>query len=231
MASTRWTLVRLAGAEDSPEARAALEELCRGYWTALYAYARQLGHQDADARDLTQAFFARFLERGYIRAADPERGRFRTFLRTCFKHFTQTEWERARAARRGGKLRVLSWDELPQPGIPEPTAGESPERAYDRVWALRCFAQAIERLAKEQDAGGRSRDYAVLRRFLSQSGDAATYEAAGNELGCSGNAVAIAVSRLRRRLRELVRDEVAQTVLRPEDIDGELRYLRDLIAG
>lgn len=231
MASTRWTLVRLAGVEDSPEARAALEELCRTYWPALHAYARRLGHQDADARDLTQAFFARFLERGYIRAADPGRGRFRTFLRTCFTHFLRNEWERGRTIRRGGRRAILPLDELPQLGEPEPKVEEPPERAYDRAWALRCFAQAIERLARHERDGGHDRDYAVLRRFLADSGDAEAYATAGRELSCSANAVAIAVSRLRRRLREFVRDEVAQTVLRPEEVDAELRYLRDLIAG
>lgn len=227
--STHWSVVLAAGREPTPASEAALEKLCRTYWPSIFTYALRLGHAESDAKDLTQAFFQHFLEKRYIRAADPQRGRFRGFLRMSFKHFTQGEWAKAQAQKRGGGATFVPWEDFWQYRPEELSHPDPPDLCYDRQWALRLFAQVMSRLRTEYDAAGKAHQYHVLKPFLERSGDEATHAEAAAQLGSTVNAVVVAIHRLRLRLRELVRDEVAQTVASPADIDDELRHLRRLI--
>lgn len=227
--STHWSVVLAAGGEATPASLEALDRLCRTYWPSIFAYAVRLGHAESDAKDLTQSFFEHFLAKQYIRAADPQRGRFRGFLRTSFKHFTQAEWAKTQAQKRGGGATIVAWDEIRDYRFAELAECETPDLCYDRQWALRLFAQSMTRLRREYEEAGRSHPYRLLRPFLERSGDEASHREVARELGMTVNAVVVAIHRLRQRLRELVREEVAQTVASPEDIEDELRHLRRLI--
>ncbi len=224
-------MVLAAGASAGASAHEALERLCRSYWPSIYHYARRLGHTDAGAKDLTQAFFEHFLEKGYIRAADPQRGRFRGFLRTSFKHFTEREWAKTRAQKRGGGRDIVSFEDWRDIGQLESVSAERPDLAYDRVWALRLFSQAVERLQNEFTASGKSLQYETLKPFLDTPGDQAAYAQAARRIDSTPNAVAVAVHRLKQRLRELVMEEVANTVASPADVDDEFRHLRNLLSS
>jgi RNA polymerase sigma-70 factor (ECF subfamily) len=225
-ASTRWSLVAAAGRGESPEAREALAVLCRTYWYPLYAYARRLASAD-DAQDLTQEFFARLLEKDYLHAADPRRGKFRSFLLTAFKHFLAKERERAAAQKRGGGRRPLPFDF--QEGEcrfrHEPADPTTPETVYQRRWALTLLEQALARLRREFAGAGKEHLFEALKGALTGDGTDQPYAALGQDLGLSEQAVKTAVHRLRQRYKELLRAEVAQTVATPEEVEDELRDL------
>jgi RNA polymerase sigma factor (sigma-70 family) len=225
-ASTRWSLVAAAGRGESPEARAALAVLCQTYWYPLYAYARRLASAD-DAQDLTQEFFARLLEKDYLRAADPRRGKFRSFLLTAFKHFLAKERERAAAQKRGGGRRPLSLDfqDGERRFRHEPADPTTPEMVYQRRWALTLLEQALARLRQEFAGAGKEHLFEALKGALTGGGTDEPYAGIGQDLGLSEQAVKTAVHRLRRRYKELLCAEVAQTVATPEEVEDELRDL------
>ncbi len=229
-ATTHWSVV-LAAAGDSAESAAALEQLCRTYWHPLYAYVRRLGHLPHDAQDLTQAFFAELLRKEYFRAADRQRGKFRSFLLTSLRHFMTHEWEKACALKRGGGAVPLSWDEetAEQWYHQETGRHSNPERAYDRSWALRVFERSLSRLRQECHDGGKASQFDQLKKYLTQDPDPGAYNAEAANLGLSSNALAVTVHRLRQRYAALVREEVAQTVAQPDQIEEELRYLISLV--
>jgi RNA polymerase sigma-70 factor (ECF subfamily) len=223
---TRWSLV--LGARDRDDR--ALAGLCRAYWYPLYAFVRRRGHSPEDARDLTQEFFARLLEKEWLAAVDPQRGRFRSFLLAAMSHFLANEWDRARAQKRGGDQVFVPIDVATAEGRlgREPsTDGSDAERAFERRWALTLLERALERLRAEQDDAGRAR-FERLKELL--VGDGGGYGAAAASLGISEGAVKVAVHRLRRQYREAVRREVAQTVLDPESLEDELRALMAALA-
>jgi RNA polymerase sigma-70 factor (ECF subfamily) len=226
-ATTRWSLVAVAGRGTSDEARQALATLCEVYWYPLYAYARQRLSSAHDAQDQTQAFFAELLEKDYIQAADPGRGRFRSFLLTAFKHFLSKQRERDNAQKRGGGSRLLSLDF--QRGERrfslEPVDPATPETTYERRWALTILEQALARLRQEFVETGKARLFEALKGALEGEGPQECYARIGLELGLSESAVKVAVHRLRRRYQELLRAEIAQTVASSDDIDEELRDL------
>ncbi len=226
-ATTRWTMVLAAGRRSSPAAARALEDLCRAYWYPLYAYVRRRGHAKADAEDLTQAFFARLLEKDFLRSAAREKGRFRTFMLVAFQRFCANEWDRARAQKRGGGQVVLSLniDTAERRYHAEPADELSADRIFERRWALTLIEQAMARLRREYEAAGKGRDFDQLKAFLTADGDAIPYAELAGKLGQSEGTLRVAVHRLRKRFREVFRLEIAQTVSRPEDIDGELRHL------
>ena len=230
-ASTHWSVVLVAGQGSGPEARQALEDLCRAYWKPLHAFARHHRRNEADAEDVTQAFFAYFLKRGYLGAADRQRGRFRTFLLTSFRHYLDSEWNRARAAKRGGQHTIVSWEELTATGQArcDPPAADDPERTYDREWAAHVIARAIRRLREEFAAAGKASQFEWLKQFLQQPASEAAYTEVARQMDQTPGAVAVAVHRLRHRYGELVRDEVLQTVHQPTDVDDELRHLREVL--
>jgi RNA polymerase sigma factor (sigma-70 family) len=225
-ATTRWSVVAAAGGGPSPEAREALAELCRAYWYPLYAYARRRSASADDAREQTQEFFARLLEKEYLQAADPRRGRFRSFLLTAFKRFLAHERDRAHAQKRGGGRPVLPLDFRAGEALyhREPADRATPEGVYERRWALTLLEQTLARLRQELVSAGKERLFECLKGTLTGE-DAGPYARAGEELGLSEQAVKVAVHRLRKRYGELLRAEIAQTVATPEEVEDELRDL------
>jgi RNA polymerase sigma-70 factor (ECF subfamily) len=201
--------------------------LCQLYWYPLYAYARRHVPNAHDAQDLTQSFFAQLLEKDYLRAADPRRGKFRSFLLTAFKHFLSKERERANARKRGGGRLPVSLDF--QAGERryqlEPVDHATPEMAFERRWALTVLEQTLARLRQELTRAGKENLFERLKGVLAGEGLDESYAQIADELGTSEQAVKVAVYRLRRRYQELLRAEIAQTVASPEEIDEELRDL------
>jgi RNA polymerase sigma-70 factor (ECF subfamily) len=226
-ASTHWSLVVAAGQRDRPESEAALANLCRLYWYPLFAYARRHLANREDAQDLTQEFFARLLERDYLRQADPQRGRFRSFLLTAFKHFLAHERERANAQKRGGGRKALPLDfQFGERRYQrEPSHQATAEALYERGWALTLLEQALARLREEQTGTGKGRLFECLKGTLTGAAPPRPYAELAAELGMSAEAVKVAAHRLRRRYGELLRAEIAQTVTTAEEIDDELRDL------
>jgi RNA polymerase sigma factor (sigma-70 family) len=229
--TTQWSLIAaLPGRADVPDAglaRQALEHLCDAYWRPLYAFARYTGHSAEDAQDLTQAFLARVIETGGLGGADPERGRFRSYLLGAMKHFMANERDRARSLKRGGGRRFVEGDVAEMESRIATLAGDPPpsdaDRAFDRDWAHETTASALRRLAGEWSDRGRADEFEALRPALTGEGPARTDLAA--RLGITENAVAVAIHRLRQRYAALVREAVARTVADEADIEDEMRYL------
>jgi len=222
-----------AGKCDSAQAAAALETLCRWYWYPLYAFVRRQGHEVHDAEDLTQEFLARFLAKEYVERADPARGRFRNFLLACLKHFLAEQWRQAGRLKRGGGQAVISWDSLTaeERYQSEPADPLTPEKVYDRRWALTLLEQALARLGEEQSAAGKAEVFGPLKDYLWGEGSGAGYAEVAARLGMTEGALKVTVHRLRQRYRELLREEVAHTVAAVHEIDEELRYLVAVIRG
>ena len=225
--TTHWSLVLAAGQRALPESEKALASLCESYWYPLYAFVRRLGRQPDDARDLTQGFFARLLEKDYLRAADPGRGRFRTFLLAAFKHFLANEHERAAAQKRGGGRVIVSLDFAAGEGrySLEPAHGLTPERVYERRWALTLLDVVLQALQDEFARPNKVKHFERLKGFLTGEGSSDPYRQVAEELDMTEAAVKVAVHRLRRRFRELLLAEIAQTLDDPTEADDELRHL------
>ncbi len=226
-ATTHWSAVRAAGGTTSPHALAALEILARAYWYPLYAFARRMGREPADAADLTQGFFERLIERDSLAAASRERGRFRTFLLTAFRHFMADEWKAARREKRGGGAVVVSIDANSgeERYRVEPADRFDAEQLYQRRWAMTILDQALARLESELRAVGRVDVFSALQGFLVGERGGPTYAEVARRLGTSEAAVKMTVSRLRQRARELIRDQIAQTVSTPAEVDEEYAAL------
>jgi RNA polymerase sigma-70 factor (ECF subfamily) len=225
-ATTHWSLIVAARGGEAAQARAALADLCRAYWYPLYAYIRRQGHAADEAQDLTQEFFARLLEKDFLATLDPGKGKFRSFLLTACKHFLVNERERAHAQKRGGGRPLVSLDF----GDAEARYGREPghsltaERLFERRWALDLLNQVLARLRGEYEATGKGRLFECLKGRL--TGDAgAPHARAAAELGLSEGAVKVAVHRLRKRYRELLREEIAHTVDDPGQVEDEIRAL------
>jgi RNA polymerase sigma-70 factor (ECF subfamily) len=231
-ATTHWSVVSLAGKNQSPQSAAALEKLCRVYWPPLYAFIRRQGFSDADAQDLTQEFFARLLERNDFEVMDSRKGKFRTFLLAALTHFLANERDRHRAAKRGSGQAVLSLDELQaeHQNYHEPATTVSPDRIFDARWAMQVLEQALVNLRKEMTDEGKGVHFELLKPFLTQDPGDGDYVQAADKLSASRQAVAVMVFRLRRRYRELVRSEVAHTVCSPLEVDDEMRYLMGVVS-
>jgi RNA polymerase sigma-70 factor (ECF subfamily) len=225
-ATTQWSIVLAAGRNSTPYAQAALGALCQLYWRPLYSFLRRTGCSPEEAEDVVQGFFARLLERGDLAQVSPERGRFRSFLLAAIKHFLANERDRARAVRRGGGRTTFSLDVAAAESryAAEASDARTPEAVFDRHWALTLLARAQERLRDEFAAGGKRERFEQLHPLL--HGDSGgSYREAAAALGLSENAVMVAVHRLRQRFRELLREEIAQTLAGPEQIDEEIRDL------
>ena len=222
----------MAGHSDTAHAQAALEKLCRAYWYPLYAYVRRRGQSPEDAKDLTQEFFARLLERNWIGRADQQRGRFRSFLLSAMNHFLADEWDKARAQKRGGgQIPVpLQFDTAETRYGYEPVDNTTPEQNFERRWALTLLDTVLQRLHSEYEQEGRAEFFAALHPCL--VGDRANqpYADLAVKLGISEGAVKSAVHRLRQRYRHLLRDEIAQTVAEPGEVDEELHHLFAVLA-
>ncbi len=231
--TTRWSLVVAAAQSPSPQARAALEELCGNYWYAVYAFVRRRGEQVDNARDLTQEFFSRLLEKDYLQAADRERGRFRTFLLTAVSRFLSNERERACAQKRGGDAITLSLDfeRGEQRYQQEPIDHWTAERIFDRRWALTLLDQAMAQLKQDYTDSGKGGLFNELKMFLTGDSGAPAYEESGRRLEMSAGAVKVAVHRLRQKYRESLRQLIAQTVAAEDDIESELHVLLAALRG
>jgi len=232
-ATTHWTVVLTAGQRHTPQSDSALEQLCRTYWFPLYAYVRRRGEAKADAEDLTQAFFARLLEKNFLAGLDAERGKFRAFLLAALKHFLANEWDKARAQKRGGGEVPLSldWQTADTKFQVAATNEASPDRAYDREWALALLAKVIERLQAESETEGKGKVFAQLKSFL-MAGQAESAQAeVAKALGMEEGAVRVAIHRLRKRYRQLLRDEIANTLSDPAMVDEEMRALFGAFGG
>jgi RNA polymerase sigma-70 factor (ECF subfamily) len=229
--TTHWSVILLAGGDASNAADAALDHLCRTYWYPLYAYVRRQGHSKDDAQDLTQSFFARLLERKYLRLADRNQGRFRTFLLTSLKHFLINDWKKENREKRGGGQKAISLDEEMAESrfAAEPAIAQPPDTLYDRGWAAVLLESAQAALKSEFERSGKQD---LFERFktcvLVEQGDL-SYTKLALELGMTENAVRVAAHRLRQRYGELLRAEVAQTVSTPAEVNEELRYLVSVI--
>jgi RNA polymerase sigma-70 factor (ECF subfamily) len=232
-ATTHWSVVLAAGNLESPEAALALERLCRLYWYPLYAYVRRRGYSPHDAEDLTQEFFARLLAKNSLALADRERGRFRTFLLSSLQNFLAKEWARATALKRGGGRAMISWDpELAEDRYrAEPTDGMTPEKIYEKRWATGLLEQALRRLGTEMDEAGKGPLFEKLKVFLCGDSAVPAYTALVGSLRMSEDALKMTVSRLRKRYRELVEEEIAHTVNSPAEAEEELRYLLAVLRG
>ena len=225
--TTHWSVVLSASDAVESKADAALEALCRAYWPPLYAYVRRQGHSPHDAQDLTQEFFSRLLEKKYLRLADPERGRFRSFLLKSLKHFLVNDWVRGQAQKRGGGRKILSLDDdtVERSYLQQPADLLAPENLYDKRWAMTLLERAMERLGADYAAAGKRAVFDQLRGMLLTEGSGDSYRELAGPLGLSEGAVKVAVHRLRERFREAVRAEIAQPVAAPADVDEELRCL------
>lgn len=217
---------------DSSSQR-ALEELCQAYWYPVYAYVRRRVENVHEAQDLTQAFFERLLEKQAIVAADPSRGRFRAFLLTACKRFLINEWHKGRAQKRGGgkSAVVFGFEKGESRYALEATDTLTPERLFEQQWAITLLAHVLERLRQEYADKGKGRLFDELKQFLSGPSRRASHAAAAESLGMSEGAVKVAAHRLRVRYRELLRQEIAQTVSGPEEIDEEIRSLFSLLGA
>ena len=226
-ALTRWSIVLAAANSDSVNAREALENLCRAYWPPLYAFVRRQGYSPADAQDLTQEFFARLLAKNYLEAVDPGKGRFRSFLLASMKHFLANEWDKAKAAKRGGGavLVPISTDAAETACGVDPADQSTPEKLYERQWAVTLLEHVLTRLRAEYVRNGKTELFEPLKATLAGERTSLPYAQIAARLGMSEVAVKVTVHRLRQRYRELLREEIAQTVSTLDQVEDEIRAL------
>ena len=231
--TTRWTLVLEAADTRSPHGREALEDLCECYWYPLYVYVRRRGYGSEEAQDLTQGFFAQFLAKGYIKAADPQRGKFRSFLLSSLQNYLANEWDRARAKKRGGGRIPISLDfeKGEERYHVEPADDISPDKVYEQRWALALIDRTLERLAAAMEQAGQSQRFNSLQPFLTGETTGTRYRSVAARLGMTEGAVKVAVHRLRQRFGVLLREEVGQTVADSGQVDEEIRYLLSVLGA
>lgn len=230
--ATQWTVVLEARGTPSPESAAALERLCSSYWYPLYAFVRRSGHSPPDAEDLTQEFFARLLEHNWIARADQRKGRFRSFLLMVMKRFLAKEWERAKALKRGGAVRLvpLPLDTAESRYCKEPADMQTPEQVFEKRWAVILLESVLNGLREEYARKGKGTLFQALEPCLIGSPEKQPYAALGSQLGMTEGGARVAVHRLRERYREYLKAEIAHTVACAEEVDDELRHLLRVMA-
>jgi RNA polymerase sigma factor (sigma-70 family) len=230
--STRWTVVLSAGDPASPHAATALEALCRAYWYPLYAYVRRRGHSPPDAQDLTQEFFARLLEHNWVAHADRHKGRFRSFLLMAMKRFLAKEWEKVKAIKRGGRVRLvpLQLDTAEARYTREPADTCTPEQVFEKQWALALLDSVLNRLRKDYGQEGKGELFHTLEPCLIGRRETQPYAALASHLGMTEGAVKMAVCRLRERYRACLKEEIGHTVASAADVDEELGHLFRVLA-
>ncbi len=226
-ATTHWSVVLAAGEQNTPESAEALEQLCRTYWYPIYVYVRHRGYSPEDTQDLTQQFFQRFLEKGAFSAANPARGRFRTFLLTSLQHFLADDWKHAHRAKRGGWAIEVPVEaaEAEVQGVTELTDAMTPERLYEEHWAITLLDGVLERVHEDYRRAGKERLFERLRNFVWGPASCESYAGPAKDLGLAEGTLRVAVHHLRKQYREQLRAEVAHTVSEPGEVDEELRYL------
>jgi RNA polymerase sigma-70 factor (ECF subfamily) len=226
-ATTHWSVVVAAGQQESPAAAKALEQLCCAYWYPLYVYVRRQGRSPEDAQDLTQDFFSRLLEKNYLAKADPDRGKFRTFLLQSLKNFLVSEWRTASRVKRGGGVEFLAIDATIAEDryAAEPANESNPDAAYEERWAVTLIERVLAALRQEYDDAHKTRLFDELKGFIWGDKSTASYAEIAGHMNLTEGTVKVTVHRLRQSFRERLRAEVADTVSRPEDVDSELRHL------
>lgn len=230
-ATTHWSVVRGAGSAETTRVKQALAQLCQSYWYPLYAYVRRRGHSSHDAEDLTQEFFSRLLEKNAFASARQELGKFRSFLLASMNHFLADEWDRARAQKRGGgKIVPLDADAAENRLAHEPAEPQTPERIFERAWAVTILETVYARLRSDYEGSGRGALFAELKFCLTGERSDVPYQQIAGRLGLSEAAVKVAVHRLRDRYRALLREEIANTVSHPGEVEEELRCLFKALA-
>jgi RNA polymerase sigma-70 factor (ECF subfamily) len=222
-ATTHWSVVVHAGDSHSPETDSAMERLCRTYWYPLYVFVRRKGYSHEDASDLTQAFFAKFLQKRYLKSVDASLGKFRTFLLTSMTHFLANEWDKSQAQKRGGGQQVISFEDAAaeERYRLEPVEHTTPETLYERRWAQTVVGIVLDRLAQETE----EKRFEILKRFLLEDKGTVSYEDAAAQLGLSVAAITSAIHRMRARFSALLVEEVSNTVGTPDAVGPELRHL------
>jgi RNA polymerase sigma-70 factor (ECF subfamily) len=231
--TTHWSVVLSAGQNDSHRAGEALEKLCSAYWYPLYAHVRRRGHDAEAARDLTQGFFAETLAKGSIKSAEPSRGRFRTFLLAALDNYLHHQHRDSHNLKRGGGTELVSWDahQAEQRFALEPSHNSSPDREFDRRWTLAILERVRARLRNELSLASKAELFDLLRPYLLGDEDAVPYANIAAQLKMTVVAIKVTVHRLRKRYGELLRQEVAQTLVDPADADQEIRHLIAALSG
>jgi RNA polymerase sigma factor (sigma-70 family) len=226
-ATTRWSLVLAAGQATNARSREAFASLCEIYWYPVYAFIRRQGYRAEDSADLTQGFFARVLEKNYFHDLDPARGRFRAFLGASLRHFLSNERDRSQALKRGGAYPPVSLDVENAEGAYqlEPRDDLTPEKLFDRRWALLLLERVLTRLREQHVSAGKAELFAHLQGLLTGDSANVPYAEVAKALGMTEGAVKVAVHRLRRQFRDLLVEEIAETVSDVVEIDGEIAYL------
>ncbi len=225
--TTRWSVVWAAGKEDAGLAAQALEALCETYWFPLYAYTRRRGYSKEDAEDLTQAFFLRFLDRRDFAGVDSQKGKFRAFLLAALKNFLANEWDKSQRQKRGGHIThfSLDWQQADAQFQIADAAHASPDAAYDREWAIALLGRVVGQLRDEAKREGRGERFEQLKGFLTVGKAEISYAEVTKSINMEEGALRVAVHRLRKRYRELLRAEIAHTLTDPEMVEEELAVL------
>jgi RNA polymerase sigma factor (sigma-70 family) len=225
--TTHWSVVILAGTNGDGASSAALERLCTSYWHPLYGYARRRGYDPHEAQDLTQEFFAQLLQRRFLDSVDREKGKFRAFLLASMNNFLANQWDRSQRLKRGGGTTILSLDDdqAEERFRMEPVEGITPEKIFERRWAETVLEQVMEKVRSELEASGNGERFTLFKDFLVRDPGAASYSELAERLGMSVSATTSAIHRLRGRFRQLFREEIAQTVASPDEVDEEIRCL------
>jgi RNA polymerase sigma-70 factor (ECF subfamily) len=226
-ATTRWSIVLAAGDRGSPTRQEALSSLCQTYWYPLYAFARRTGMRAEAAQDLTQDFFAHLLEKETLRQVDPEKGRFRSFLLSCFRNYQTDQQRRARAQKRGGGKMPVPIELETAEGlyVREPSHDQTPEKAFERHWALTLLQRAVDRLEQEHTGPRKERMFATLKNYLPGGRSPVPYAEAARELEMNEVTIKVAIHRLRQRFRAVLLEEISHTVDREDQVDDEVRHL------
>ena len=225
--TTHWSVVLAAVGNDTTRAQDALARLCKTYWYPLYAYVRRRGYSPHDAQDLTQAFFTRLLEHNSLATVDPKLGRFRSFILMAMSHFLTSEWKKGMAQKRGGGRQSLSldWIAAEQRFDLEPATNIAPDKLFEKQWAITLLDEVMNQLEQEYQREGKTNLFATLKGTLLGPRETQPYGVLGEKLGMNENAVKVAVHRLRKRYRELIRSEIANTLDHEQDVEAEMRYL------
>jgi RNA polymerase sigma factor (sigma-70 family) len=232
-ATTHWSVVLKASASDTTRAGEALARLCQTYWYPLYVYVRRRGVSAHDAEDLTQAFFLHLLEKQSLANANPDRGRFRSFILAALNNFLINQWEQRRAQKRGGNSQTVSLDlaAAEKRFDLEPPDNSSPDKIFEKQWALALLDEVLNRLEVEYQSEGKAELFSALKQTLMGSRESQPYAELAAKLKMPEGALKVAVHRLRKRYRELIRSEIANTVGRSDDIDAEMRHLFSALSG
>jgi RNA polymerase sigma-70 factor (ECF subfamily) len=225
--TTQWSVVLAAGDGDLDGAATALDQLCRKYWYPIYAFVRRRGSDSHEAEDLTQAFFADLLEKASLKQVDRRKGKFRTFLLAALTNFLNNEWDKAQTLKRGGKYQILSLDETTaeERYRLEPVESATPERLFERRWALALLERTLNQLKSEYSAEGKAEIFARLEPCLTGEMSRGFHDECALALGMNPGAVRTTLHRMRQRFGRLLRKEVSQTVASEAEVDEEIRHL------